>query len=147
MSNEFISIFNSVLLPRGVRVGKEDRSLNHLRHILVSGELRSVVSRDGSHIFSIREEPSDNHFSGLQCVFAVLKALHKDEVSLPFRKGDNRPFIVFPDDGVKLPVSKSGTVRLLRTFVDTPSVGDIPATGNRTNGTFAMFEFVPAMGI
>ena len=57
LSDKFVGVFHSPFLPGCIRVGKEDgNTLEGLGQVGMAGELKTVVSGDGEHMLSVREQ-------------------------------------------------------------------------------------------
>ena len=72
MPDEFVGVFDRALLPRGIRVGEEDRRFELLGDQFVLGKLASVVSGDGPEVSLVRFEESYGSIGDIVGILAIV---------------------------------------------------------------------------
>ena len=79
MLDEFVGVFHSTFLPRGVRVREEDRDIEHVRDQFVLGEFTTIVCGYRFEVFFERFEQFYDGRSDIVRILAVRKFLHNQD--------------------------------------------------------------------
>lgn len=144
LSNEFVSVFHGSLLPRGVGVGEEDRSVESLRHPLVPCELSAVVGGYGQDVPLERLEQPDDSLCHVIRVLAVGQPLHEQEPRHALGDGHDEVLAVLYEIHLEVP-------KLLPAFhafgplVYGHPVGDVPHA--RPDASLAVLQPVAAVPV